>query len=177
MATPLGTIYYTDEEMVAQSDTELLGSMVESLTVEFDQERYGKFLSAGSVSPNATQKFCKVSQETPLSPSLSEESSDEDRRKSFKKARHPSPMAMSKKASTTKVTCGQRFNVMLASKDSNAQVAFKESNISLPSIWPTDTLFRLGVHQHPVKPRGTPIAILGVRLVVWKQLFEGKPWK
>jgi len=106
MSIPLGTIYYTDEEMVAQSDTELLGSMVESLIVEFDQERYEKFLSAGSVSPKATRKFRKVSQETPLSPSLSEESSDEDRRKPCKKARHPSPMAMSKKASTTKVTRG-----------------------------------------------------------------------
>ena len=71
MATPLGTIYYTDEEMVAQSDTELLGSMVESLVVEFDQERYEKFLSAGSVSPKATRRFRKVSQETPISLSLS----------------------------------------------------------------------------------------------------------
>ena len=68
MATLLGTFsYYTDEEMVAQSDTELLGSMVESLTVEFDQERYEQFLFAGSVSPKATRKFRKVSQETPLS--------------------------------------------------------------------------------------------------------------
>ena len=98
MATPLGTIYYTDEEMVAQSDTELLGSMVESLVVEFDQESYEKFLSAGSVSPKETQRFRKVSQETPLSLSLSEESSDEDKRKSFKKTHHPSPMAISKKA-------------------------------------------------------------------------------
>jgi len=105
MATPLGMIYYTDEEMVAQSDTELLGSMVESLVVEFDQERYEKFLSAGSVSPKATRRFRKVSQETPLSLSLSEESSDEDKRQTFKKARHPSPMAMTKKAS--KVTRGQ----------------------------------------------------------------------
>ena len=132
MATPLGTVsYYTDEEMVAQSDTELLGSMVESLIVEFDQERYEKFLSAGSVSPKAIRKFRKVSQETPLSPSLSEESFDEDRCHTFKKARHPSPMVMSKKASTTKVTRGQGFNVTLASKDSNAHVTFKESNDKL----------------------------------------------
>ena len=35
MATPLRTFsYYTDEGMVAQSDTELLGSTVESLMVE-----------------------------------------------------------------------------------------------------------------------------------------------
>ena len=105
MATPLGNIYYTDEEMVAQSDTELLESIVESLVVEFDQERYEKFLYAGSVSPKATRRFRKVSQETPLSLSLSEESSDEDRRQTFKKARHPSSMARNKKAS--KVTHGQ----------------------------------------------------------------------
>ena len=107
MATMLGNIYYTDEEMVAQSDTELLGSMVEYLVVEFNQERYEKFLSAGSVSPKATRRFRKVSQETPLSLSLSlsEESSDEDRCQTLKKARRPSPMAINKQAS--KVTHSQ----------------------------------------------------------------------
>ena len=70
MATPLGMNYFTDEEMVAQSDTELLGSTVESLMVEFDQGRYEKLLSMGSTSPKCTRRFRKVSHETTKSLSL-----------------------------------------------------------------------------------------------------------
>jgi hypothetical protein len=100
MATPLGILsYHTDEEMVAQSDTKLLGSTVESLVVEFDQERYEKFLSSKS-----TRRFRKVSRETTQALSLSlslckEESSDEDRLESFKKIHRSSPMAMPKESS------------------------------------------------------------------------------
>ena len=64
MATPLGISYFTDEEMVAQSDTKLLGSTVESLMVEFDQERYEKFLSTGFSSPKSTRRCRKVSTKT-----------------------------------------------------------------------------------------------------------------
>ena len=48
---------------------------------------------------------------------------------------------------------------------------------SSSSTWLMDTLFLPGVHQHPVKGRGTLIVSLGVKLAVWKQPFEEKPWK
>ena len=115
MTTPLGTIsYFTDEEMMVQSDTELLGSTVESLTVEFNQERYEKFLSSGSINPKSSQKFRKVSNETTLSFSSEGESSDEDRHKSFKKMRRSSPTEVSK------AMPGQHSNTKLSFKDSNA---------------------------------------------------------
>ena len=55
MATPLGTIFSTDEKIVAQTDVKFLGSMVESLVVEFNQERFEEFLSSGSKSLKATR--------------------------------------------------------------------------------------------------------------------------
>jgi len=51
MATPLGTIFSTDEQVVAQCDITFMGKTVESLVVEFDQAKYEKFLSSGSKSP------------------------------------------------------------------------------------------------------------------------------
>ena len=51
MATPLGTSFVTDEQIVAQGDVLRKGKMVESLVVEFDQAKYEEFLSSGSKSP------------------------------------------------------------------------------------------------------------------------------
>ena len=51
MATPLGTTFVTDEQIVAQADVLRKGKMVESLVVEFDQAKYEEFLSSGSKSP------------------------------------------------------------------------------------------------------------------------------
>ena len=51
MATPLGTAFVTDEQIVAQDDVLRKGKMVESLVVEFDQAKYEEFLSSGSKSP------------------------------------------------------------------------------------------------------------------------------
>jgi len=51
MATPLGTTFVTDEQIVAQDDVLRKGKMVESLVVEFDQAKYEEFLSSGSKSP------------------------------------------------------------------------------------------------------------------------------
>ena len=51
MATPLGTSFSTDEQVVAQGDVIYMGKMVESLIVEFDQAKYEEFLSSGSKSP------------------------------------------------------------------------------------------------------------------------------
>ena len=41
MATPLGTTFVTDEQVVAQGDVLYKGKTVESLVVEFDQAKYG----------------------------------------------------------------------------------------------------------------------------------------
>ena len=40
MATPLGNTFTTDEVIVAQADYKLIGSEVESLNVEFDQQKF-----------------------------------------------------------------------------------------------------------------------------------------
>ena len=40
MATPLGTVFSTNEKAIAQTDLKFLGSVVESLVVEFDQEKF-----------------------------------------------------------------------------------------------------------------------------------------
>ena len=53
MATPLGTTFFTDEQVVAQDDVIYMGKTVESLVVEFDQAKYKEFLSSGSKSPKA----------------------------------------------------------------------------------------------------------------------------
>ena len=53
MATPLGTTFSTDEQVVAQGDVTYMGKTVESLVVEFDQAKYEEFLSSGSKSPKA----------------------------------------------------------------------------------------------------------------------------
>jgi len=44
MATPLGTSFSTDKNVVAQADVRLLEKTVESLVVEFDQGKFEKFL-------------------------------------------------------------------------------------------------------------------------------------
>ena len=51
MATPLGTTFVTDEQIVAQDDVLRKGKLVESLVVEFDQAKFEEFLSSGSKSP------------------------------------------------------------------------------------------------------------------------------
>jgi len=40
MATPLGTTFSTDEQVVAQGGVTSMRKVVESLVVEFDQEKY-----------------------------------------------------------------------------------------------------------------------------------------
>jgi len=74
MATPLGTTFSTDEQVVAQGDVTYMGKMIESLIVEFDQAKYEEFLSSGSKSPRARQ-YRKVSSGT-CSPVHSEIPSD-----------------------------------------------------------------------------------------------------
>ena len=62
MASPLGTTFSTDEQVLAQGDVTYMGKTVESRVVEFDQAKYEKFLSSGSKSPRARQ-YHKVSSE------------------------------------------------------------------------------------------------------------------
>ena len=63
MATPLGTTFSTDEQVVAQGDVTYMEKMIESLVVEFDQAKYEEFLSSSSESPKARQ-YRKVSSGT-----------------------------------------------------------------------------------------------------------------
>ena len=63
MATPLGTTFSTDEQVVAQGDVTCMGKTVESLVVEFDQAKYEEFLSSGSKIPKA-RIYHKVSSGT-----------------------------------------------------------------------------------------------------------------
>ena len=53
MATPLGTTFVTDKQVVTQGDVLYKGKTVKSLVVEFDQAKYEEFLSSGSKSPKA----------------------------------------------------------------------------------------------------------------------------
>ena len=63
MATPLGTTFSTDEQVVAQGDVTYMGKIVKSLVVEFDQAKYEELLSSSSKSPRARQ-YRKVSSGT-----------------------------------------------------------------------------------------------------------------
>ena len=64
MATPLGTSFSTDKNVMAQANIWLLGKTIESLFIEFDQRKFEKFLSSGSASPKAMRQYRKVSSET-----------------------------------------------------------------------------------------------------------------
>ena len=45
MVIPLGTSFFTDKEVVVQSDTNLAGTTIETLTIEFDQAKYEELLT------------------------------------------------------------------------------------------------------------------------------------
>ena len=64
MAIPLGNTFFTDENVVAQANVQLLKKIVESLIDEFNQGKFEKFLSSGSASPKTTWQYRKVSSET-----------------------------------------------------------------------------------------------------------------
>ena len=63
MATPLGTSFSTDEQVVAQGDINFVKKMVESLVMEFDQAKYEEFLSSGSKSPRVMRQYSRISSE------------------------------------------------------------------------------------------------------------------
>ena len=64
MTTLLGTFFFTDENAVVQVDAWLLEKTVESLIIEFDQEKFEEFLSSGSTNSKAMRQYRKVSSET-----------------------------------------------------------------------------------------------------------------
>ena len=64
MATPLGTSFSTDENVVAPADIQLLRRIVKSLVVEFDQEKFEGFLSSSAASPKIMREYRKVSSRT-----------------------------------------------------------------------------------------------------------------
>lgn len=61
LVTLLGTLVNSDDMAVAQSYKVPIGTMIELLIIEFDQEKYGEFLSSGSTSPKYLWKYCKIS--------------------------------------------------------------------------------------------------------------------
>lgn len=47
MATVVRDVFYTKQEIVAQSDVKKIGETVEMLVVEVDQQKYEEYLSQG----------------------------------------------------------------------------------------------------------------------------------
>ena len=64
MVIPLGSSFSTDDNTVVQADVKFIRSMVESLIVEFDQEKFEEFLFVGSKSPKVMRQYRRVSLET-----------------------------------------------------------------------------------------------------------------
>jgi len=60
MATTVGEIFSTTEKIVAQHDDVAVGDMVETLVIEFDQDKYEELLVSGKSSPVSTRKYRKI---------------------------------------------------------------------------------------------------------------------
>ena len=60
MATPLGTIFSTAKSQVSQCDIHTLESTAETLVIHFDQEKFEKLLSGGSISLLHVRKHGKI---------------------------------------------------------------------------------------------------------------------
>ena len=52
MATPLGTVFSTAKNQVSQCEDQTFGSIVETLVIHFDQERFEQLLSGGYQKPS-----------------------------------------------------------------------------------------------------------------------------
>ena len=61
MVTPLGNVFFIDEKVMALADIKLVGSMVESIVIEFDQGKFEEFFSSSSKSQKATRQYRRVS--------------------------------------------------------------------------------------------------------------------
>ena len=65
MATTVGEVIFSEEMIVAQSDTIAPGTTVESLVIEFDQTKYEEFVSSGDNSEVSARKFRRISCSSP----------------------------------------------------------------------------------------------------------------
>ena len=61
MANPLGTYFSTTENQVLQCHDQTLGSIAETLVINFDQEKFEQLLARGSKNPLRVRKHRKVS--------------------------------------------------------------------------------------------------------------------
>lgn len=61
LVTPLGSPIISDDTAMTQSDKIPICTMVESLAIEFDHEKYEEFLSSNSTSPKSLRKYHMIS--------------------------------------------------------------------------------------------------------------------
>lgn len=132
MATPLGTTFFTEENVVAQANFKLMGSTIESFVVEFDQEKYEKLLSSGSLSSKATRNFHKIISK-PRSLALTEAHSQESAsskssQETFNKTRASNPLRVPKASHETKMICAQVTDANFVSNNPNANFTSKHPN-------------------------------------------------
>ena len=64
METLLGNTLSIKEKAIVQADLKLLGLTVESLVVEFDQEKLEQLLSSGSIRRKSMRQYYKISSKT-----------------------------------------------------------------------------------------------------------------
>ena len=117
MATPLGTTFSIDEQVMAQGDVTFIVRTVESLIVEFDQTKYEEFFSSGSKSPRAWQ-YSKVSSEI-RSKVFSENSLE---------------VATTKSVMAGHITCKVRVNVSNETREANIVKGQFGHTLPLPQL-------------------------------------------
>ena len=61
MATQLGNFFFDDKKITPQCDDESLGSTIETLVIQFDQEKLEQLLSEGCSNPTGAPKQRKIS--------------------------------------------------------------------------------------------------------------------
>lgn len=57
MATAVETFLFIEEKAVAQSNTKLISSIMETLDIEFNQQRYEEYLFSGSSSSKFIRRY------------------------------------------------------------------------------------------------------------------------
>jgi len=80
MATPLGTVFFTDENQVSQCDEQTFGSIAETPVIHSGQEKFKQLLSGGSKSLLRTREYKEVDEVgTPLANSSKQVSTETDK--------------------------------------------------------------------------------------------------
>ena len=103
MATPLGTTFPTDEQVVTQDDVGFMKKTVESLVVKFDQAKYEEFLYSCSKSHRMARQYRRVSSK--IRSQVSSETSPK--------------MACANRVISGRVTCVARINVSHETREAN----------------------------------------------------------